>query len=225
TWPKRGATRHPAGCFQPLGGHLVDLSAVRRRAREAGHRSRCEEVAPAQALPGRGRAFDRGSGEGSRNWWHHPGVGALWGRTWASKGTARMDGDESRGFPDPRRGAPGPSPGCDCRGPAGGLEPQRVRPVVLDRGAADGALGTQGPGPATPHATLRYGEDVRADGRVGREHRPTRTFGGAVIGGARLRLPHGGDRSVAQQVSRPPLQPLNLHADGGEVIEGAEAAP
>jgi len=26
-------------------------------------------------------------------------------------------------------------------------------------------------------------------------------------------------------VSRPPLQPLNLHADGGEVIEGAEAAP
>src|SRR5438046_5399109 len=79
-----------------------------------------------------------------------------------------MDGDESRGFPDPRRGAPGPSPGCDCRGPAGGLEPQRVRPVVLDRSAADGALGTQGPGPATPHATLRYGEDVRADGRVGR---------------------------------------------------------
>src|SRR2546427_6395719 len=42
--------------------------------------------------------------------------------------------------------------------------------------------------------SLRYGEDVRADGRVGWEHRPARTFGGAVIGGA---------RSVAQQVSRP----------------------
>src|SRR2546422_1877257 len=37
--------------------------------------------------PGRGRALDRASGEGSRNWWHHPGVGALWGRTWASKAT------------------------------------------------------------------------------------------------------------------------------------------
>src|SRR2546430_14064989 len=62
------------------------------------------------------------------------------------------------------------------------------RPVVLDRSAADGALGAQGPGPATAHATLRYGEDVRADGRVGREHRPARAFGGAGFGGARLKL-------------------------------------
>src|SRR6266511_2786240 len=55
--------------------------------------------------------------------------------------------------------------------------------MVVGRGAAYGHLGAQGPGSAALGAAIRYGQDVRADGRVGREDRPSRSAAGTVCRG------------------------------------------
>src|SRR5213593_674905 len=176
--PHSGAACDPAGRLQPLGRYLLDLPAVCRGAGRAGHGSGRQEVAPTQEVSSGCGAADRRQGKGAWPDRGHPGVGPLGGRLWATKGVkGGTDWSGSATTCTRRAGGrtPWPIRRAHRQGPGGRPQPQRVRPVVLGRGAAHGHLGAQGPRPEALGVAIRHGEDVRAHGRLGRQDRPTRS--------------------------------------------------